>query len=488
MRPKAGTEPDVFLSSPLRDFADVRAEIIALAPSRFWSIPAELAVESGTPGMAITQRMAQQIRTSNIFICVLTGRYGTSVFEDTQSVSILETEIYHAALFHDDPNFFLMEPFDADARLNGLLDVVRTMRPGVLTGLVRPKRDIMDEIRRILEASKPRKQRSRALSRRKLVSELTFRRGAAPRDIEFLDRVFRPVSDRADKDRIREQLSFLTSETRMEYRLSRTWIVLRELSAAPYDDEGYSEYLPLWNTALGAWSSAAAWLSLHGHLYAGRLAAVNSLLRIRESMNPRELAEDLPRYIQGTKGARGSEYYSMAKLMRTKAEREHYLRLARSDVEQGLAAQTDGDVSGYLAILGHIDVAQGRLTDATAIFSRMRELREERGDPGGIGEALKDEASVLIRQWRFTEAENRLHRAVELLEIAANHPFLVQALKALAVAQAANGHIPAARATLLHAYDVAVQHEIYAQISTLMELVHDPATVLGHLSALIGRR
>jgi tetratricopeptide (TPR) repeat protein len=475
----SGTEPDVFLSSPLQGFAEVRAEITALAPSRFWTVPADFDVEHGTPAFAIVERMADQIRNSNLFICVLTGRYGTSVYEDAASVSILETEIYHAALFHRNVHFYRMEPFEVDERIGGLLEILRTVRPDALDDRPRPKREIIDQIGRVLESSRPRK-RSRALSIRRLVSELAVRRGDGGHDIEFFDGVFRRISDKPNKDRIENELASLAGETRMEYQLTRMWIALRELSAAPYDDSKYAEYLPLWNAALGAWSSAAAWLGLHGHLYAGRLAAVNSLLRIRESMEPRQVQEDLARYIQGTKGARGSEYYSMARLMRTKAERDRYLGLAASEVEQAMRAQSAGDdISGYLAILGHIHVGQRRLHEAASDFAAMRELREKRGDLGGIGEAKKDQALILMRQRRFSRARELLNEAVE--QLSAEPPkygFLVQALKARAVTEAATGDIFAARATLLTAYDIATQQQIYDQITVLMELIHDPRSLL----------
>jgi len=59
--------------------------------------------------------------------------------------------------------------------------------------------------------------------------------------------------------RLRFLLVDLAGEQSIERRLTRTWIALRELCAAPYDAPEFKEYLPYWNEALGAWSSAAAW-------------------------------------------------------------------------------------------------------------------------------------------------------------------------------------------------------------------------------------
>jgi tetratricopeptide (TPR) repeat protein len=480
----SANEPDIFLSSPLREFEDVRAEITALAPSRFWALPTDLATDRGTPPFAVVDRMMSQIRSSSMFVCVLSGRYGTSVYERTESVSILETEIYHAALFHRNAHFFLMEPFDADERLSGLLDIVRTLRPEAVDDRPRPKREILDAIGRIVETSKPEKPQSRALSIRRLVLELSSRRGRNGSDIEFFDRVFRKVSDEPDRDAIERELAKLADEPRMEHRLIGMWIALRELSAAPYDSPAFKDYLPLWNAALGAWASAAAWLGLHGHLYAGRLAAVNSLLRVRAGTDSRELEGDLAEHIQGTQGARASEYYSIAKLVGSvPSERAQYLQLALKDVEQALKTLT-GDVSGYLAIRGKIYAAQGRLDLAMHDFCSMLRMRKERDDPAGVGQALADIGFVYLKEWSFTKALKHLNEAVELLETARNYPFLVRALRVRAAAQAANGLLGEARASLLRAYDIAVSNDIHSQITPLMEVLHDPFVLLDYL----GRR
>jgi hypothetical protein len=185
---------------------------------------------------------------------------------------------------------------------------------------------------------------------------------SAAADIQkFLDKVFRPVTTKPDLDHIRVLLDGLAGEQSIEKRLTRTWIALRELCAAPYDAPEFAEYLPHWDRALGTWSSAAAWYGLHGHLYAGRLSAVNSQLSIRARLSrPTSRVSD-DQHWQGTKGARASEYYSMAKLMQTKEKRDAYFLLAERDIEDSLQSGLD-NAAGYYTIRGHIRLRQGNIS------------------------------------------------------------------------------------------------------------------------------
>lgn len=144
-----------------------------------------------------------------------------------------------------------MEPFNPPEKPKGLLDLIRTLRPGVIPNRAEPERVILDEIERILDANPSKGCRPWAISVRNFVSQLAFRRGHPKPNLEFLDRVFRPVSQKPDRDHIRVLLDGLREEQSIEKRLTRTWIALRELCAAPYDDPRFKEYLPLRNEVLG---------------------------------------------------------------------------------------------------------------------------------------------------------------------------------------------------------------------------------------------
>lgn len=471
---------DVFLSSAFRGFKDERQRIHDLDPRRIWTVEEQrpdLDQRKGASPFFIVDELITQIRHSNLFICVLRDVYGSSVFGNTESVSFLETEIYQAALFHNNVRFFLMEPFNPSEKLKGLLDLVGALRPGIIPERAQPKTVVLDDIKRALEAT-PSKHRPWAISIRKFISQLAVRRGHPKPDVEFFDKVFRPVSERPDRDHIQVLLDGLSNEQSIEKRLTRTWIALRELSAAPYDDVKFKEYLPLWNEVLGVWSSAAAWYGLHGHLYAGRLAAVNSQLAIRAHMDWRGADRSATHYIQGTKGARASEYYSMAKLMPTQAQRDEYLRLAEQDVEDALRSIED-EPSGYLAIRGHIHLIQGKLAEALADFERAKALKEAAHDAKAAGEAKADIALVHMRCGNLREAVKLLRESVATLDDAKSTTFAIRARKRLAMALLRSGRPFHAWRELNTAYETAVKNQIYDQVTPTMEIANRVAVAFG---------
>jgi len=475
------SDRDVFLSSAFMNFLDVRERICALDRRRFWTIGPKVRPEYGIPSFVIIDTLVEQVRKSKVFICILRDVYGSSVFGKTESISYLETEIYQAALFHNDAHFFLMEPFNPVPRLRGLIELINTIRPGIIPTQVLTEAQVLDRIQRILERSAARRRLPWTISLGKLLGALAARRGPPQPDIEFFDNVFSSVYRASDalpnKDHIEVLLNDLDATMGMEERLTRMWTALRELSAAPYNQPTFAEYLPFWNAALGAWSSAAAWYGLHGHLYAGRLAAVNSLLKIRTTMEWTEAEHDASHYIQGTKGGRASEYYSMAKLMPTKAQRHEYFELALTDIKDALHVAAI-DISGYLAIRGHIYREQDRLTEALKEFTEMLRLREREGSVGGVGEALADLGLVRFKLGNAREARVLLQQGKEMLESAGRYEFAIRAKKRLALAYRMRHPYRAFR-ELCEAYDMAQERQVYSQITSLMEFVHEIGCNIG---------
>jgi tetratricopeptide (TPR) repeat protein len=479
--------PDVFLSSAFRGFGDVREKIHEIDMARIWTVEAsgrtDLDQRTGASPFYIVDELIAQIRRSNLLICVLRDVYGSSVFGATESVSFLETEIYQAALFHNNIRFFLMESFNPDGKLKGLLELVNTLRPGIVPERAQSEPAVLDAIKRTL-AETPRRRHPWAFSVKKLVGELAYRRGDPQPAIQFFDKVFRPVSEKPDRDHIRVLLDGLAGEKSIERRLTRTWIALRELCAAPYDALKFAEYLPLWNEALGVWSGAAAWYGLHGHLYAGRLAAVNSQISIRERMDWRAEPHDSVHYIQGTKGAiqgtkgaRASEYYSMAKLLPSRSQRTHYLQLAEHDVEDALRSIQD-EPSGYLTIRGHIRLMQGNVRKALADFEEVMRLKEAAGDTKGLGESLADVGLAQLRRGNRSLAVRLLREGVVRLEGDGNPTFAVRAKKRLAQALFLSGHPIQAIRELSAVHEAALENQIYDQITATTDMAYRIATVL----------
>jgi tetratricopeptide (TPR) repeat protein len=466
-------EPDIFLSSAFRGFMEIRETIRDMDRKRIWAVEAhrkDLDQAKGASPFYIVDELISQIRRSSLFLCVLRDVYGSSVFGEAESVSFLETEIYQAALFHNNIRFFLMEPFNPPPKLAGLLELVRTVRPGIVPERALPQDVVLDQIKRIVEtATKP--SRSWTLGVRSFVSELERRRGHPKPGIEFLDKVFRPVSDKPDLDHVRFLLDGLAGEQSIEKRLTRTWIALRELCAAPYDAPEFSEYLPHWDRALGVWSSAAAWYGLHGHLYAGRLSAVNSQLSIRARLSRPTSGVSDDQHWQGTKGARASEYYSMARLMQTKEKRGEYFLLAEREIEDALQSGLD-NAAGYYTIRGHIRLQQGKSQLALSEFEEARRLNAGRGDTAAAAESLADYGLAHLQLGNKRQAISLLRQAVERFQETGNLTFAVRAKKRLALAYLQAWHPFLAMQELEDAYEMASKHQIFDQIAPVMELLH----------------
>jgi tetratricopeptide (TPR) repeat protein len=472
-------DPDIFLSSAFHDFMDIRAKIRTIDEKRIWAVDVhrkDLDQKLGASPFYIVDELMAQIRRSTLIICVLRDVYGTSVFGEAESVSFLETEIYQAALFHGNVRFFLMEPFNPPAKLRGLLELIRAIRPGVVPDRALPEDVVIGQIKRAVEATSPRK-RSWTLAVRNLVGELERARGHPRPDIELFDRVFRPVSVKPDLDHIRSLLDGLDGEQSIEKRLTRTWIAIRELCAAPYDMPEFGEYLPHWDRALGVWSSSAAWYGLHGHLYAGRLAAVNSLLAIRSRLPGDVLHGSDERHFHGTKGARASEYYSMAKLMRSDEKRAEYYGLAERDIEDALRSGVD-EPAGYLTIRGHIRLRQGNPDLALLEFEEVRRLHEGRDDDA-LAESLADLGLAQLELGNNRQAVSLLRESVERFGSAGNVTFCVRAKKRLALAYFRAWRPNSAARELREAYDMAYQHQIFDQIAPIMELLHRVSEATG---------
>lgn len=289
----------------------------------------------------------QRVRETREFICIVDGSYGRPW--NLAQLCVLELEIFTAALAGNPFHFFVLDPYEADPRTETLLEAVRLVKPELRDARPKSRHDILADLRLRLT----RGPTIGAGERRGGGS------GVAPNlDVRFLDGNFMPLrEDPPSQELIRDLLSRASSETDEATRLVSTWMAIRHLCATPYSDPRYTEFLPLWDAALSQWASAAAWYGLHGHHYLGRLAAVNTLISIREHMAGGE-GPGVPS-IHGTYGARASEYYSMAKMTRSRSSRRTLLRRALADVNHSLEGQV-ADRSGLLAIRGSVLQALGK--------------------------------------------------------------------------------------------------------------------------------
>jgi tetratricopeptide (TPR) repeat protein len=243
---------------------------------------------------------------------------------------------------------------------------------------------------------------------------------------------------------------------------------MRHLSAAPYTEPQYEEYLPLWEKALSQWASASAWYGLHGHLSLGRLAAVNSLLGIRQHMSTTMQSRVGLPSIQGTQGAIASEYYSIAKLVESFIDRHSLLKKALWNVNTALAVKQNSDISGLLAIRGSIRLGLGQPLKAVKDYREVLQQRLDANEgPGSVGEAQAELGMAYLCLGRVWKAQELLEAGVESLALSSRHPFTVRALKKLSYFYALTFRRERAAQALECARSIAMAHEIEGQLEQL---------------------
>jgi hypothetical protein len=152
---------------------------------------------------------------------------------------------------------------------------------------------------------------------------------------------------------------------------------------------------PLWDRAFGLWSSNASWFGLHGHLWMGPLAAINSQIGLRTKFATSAKYNSVLD-VREPFGARASAIYSIAQRMASRRRKFwHYhqvVRLATLAIEQDRNSQ-----QGALSVRAHalMRMAQlGHVWDlwgASSDFKESLELRtKSAASPASIGEAMSD--------------------------------------------------------------------------------------------------
>jgi len=415
----------------------------------------------------------KQVRAAPKFICLLDGSFGTTWNEG--QISILELELATAAFSKRDIWIFRLAPFDnADPRIESLLKAIGIACPTARINGPVTEDQVLASIASILE---PVGTVPQTLRVGPLVQNLARRRSPTlnfnlhMRDVQFLNGTFAPLFDGApDKEVIVRLLEQASAESVTPDKLARLWIAIRHLSAAPFSDTRFEEYLPLWETALGKWSSASAWYALHGHFFLGRLASINTLSTIRMRM-PEHMQRRLgPPSIFANAGAAASEYYSIAKLVPSRRQRQWLLRKALWNCNAALSEAETSDSSGLLDIRGHVKMHMlnpiGGLWDFKRALA-IRRSQAQRADRIGESEVHLGRAYAYFR--RHAKAERLLQDGIAKLRSTDNHPFTVQALRHLAVFYGRIGRTREALSMLREAQGIARQYEIQGQLQQVEE-------------------
>lgn len=468
--------PYAFLSSLYTEHKELRAAIFdaGLEEARpVWvAEKSDPALVDRAP-LDIVDALIDRVRRAEVFICVFGGHRSerdhgapVEVVGSPSAVSYFEIELYQAALLKRPIHLFIASGFVPGPQLSALIETLqfalpeswRTTRPMTDDEIIREVRALLRDRGR---PSSLRKSPLRRLAQRldDIRSTLWHKRGGHYADLIFLNGEYERRSRLPDKDLIDDLLKDVSrTDVDFERKLARLWIALRELMAAPFGESRYAEYRDLWNAVLGRWTSAAAWYGLHGHLYMGCLAALNTQAVVREQLRENRQSTPSTTSTEHPGGPLASAYYSIAKLNLGVFAKRNNFEKALAHVEKSLAARAHGDRSGLLAIRGSIHLQLWKVVRAVRDYEEVLRLREAAGEGAGrIGEALSELGYGYVWEGRLLKGRDCLEKGVELLAQSGRREFLVRAMEKLAAVYRVTGQAAKARETKRDAERIATE-------------------------------
>lgn len=212
---------------------------------------------------------------------------------------------------------------------------------------------------------------------------------------------------------------------------------------APHGSVRDKDVLVHWNAAYSQWASAAAWYGLHGHLYMGCVAALNSMrdvrLRIRDAGFPNlDFAETM---YPG--GELASAKYSIAKLLCDEDARIAILREALEDANREISTGADphaNALSVRAAIVGALGDRAASVRDYEEVL-RCREAAT--AGPGPMGVALSNLGFAYLLRGSLWKGRCLIETGVQLLSenppLTHSAGFLARAKRKLASAYLLTG-------------------------------------------------
>ncbi len=313
-----------------------------------------------------------------------------------------------------------------------------------------------------------------------------------------------------DRLQVEDQLSKAEQVRPHARRLHHLWDVIQTLFSVPW--QNHEDSLDLWDRALGGWGKSSAWSGQHGLLYAGTLAATNTLLMVRalaasgeehaslesilrtgDSSRPGTPQPWLRLYQLG--GALGSEYYSVARLSPRRHRNHFFLKADRwcQVAERCRAierkAGLEPDLEGHAAVASIRGEVRMRLGDAPGSISQLEDSLRFRQDAGLDIEAVAwaqvalGYAQFVLDVDRRTGAET-LEAATRALEGGRSPEFAVRAKKRLAHVMVRQLRLGDALRERDSALALAKHHELFGQVADLEAMLPRP---LGNVLRLFRR-
>jgi hypothetical protein len=465
------TAPAAFLASRMLPLLDARKAIFDRGQNE--GVPVWVSEHSGASTaqqdpQAIRLRCLKAVRDCPIFICVLDGTYGSPL--DQSDVSILELEIFMAALAGKPIRMIQIDRAPSDPRLTSLIAGIRAASVQPITMERSSRADLPSVVAAIAANAANAANASPTTTRLNFGGFLQWLARArfvlrlirSSSDIQFLNGVQAPIAPYpSDESLIRGLIGEARASTAIPDAIAALWTAFRHLSTMPNDGAGRGDQLALRRAFFGEWARCAAWYGLHGHLYLGRLAAVNSA---RLLAAPRSEDET----IQSSSGAMASEYYSIAKQIPSRTLR-FALRVRALQLLNEALVRGEPEPSGLLAIRGSVKFSIGRPFSAIDDYKAVVALRSRGGfSIGEVGEAESELGFGYHLMRRNSRAEPLLVSGVEKLRLDDRPEFTVRALRKLARFYRGSGRHDEARRSFHEALTLARTRELNGQLSQLL--------------------
>lgn len=441
-------KPKVFISSSFKDFAH-QGEVDLALRQRIVEDAATLPIccrayetqnlEPAADADEIIDRCFSGIRGCDLFVFLLTGRHGSGVGYLASGIlsSYLELELFSAAML--DKPILVLHLRDREPQ-PALRDVMALLRSAFDAAeyYIDDERGLRDhfravclrfaEGRRVVQSSPMSAQLPDWLSIRR--TRPTSQEDVDAPALQFLGGQFACSGKAADMDKARALIAQLDEGTRgaasarkaMSHgaALFRLWAAIREL----IDDTGSARadplLAPLWDQALGRWAAHASWLGLHGHLWLGPMAAVNSQSQLRHDFATNKFFKSANN-VREPLGARASALYSIAQRLRSRERQVFHYKEVEQLATRAMALDPR-NAQGARTIRAHaaLRLAQSgrywKVWDAERDFRAALRAREQSGaSPAQIGESMVDLGFLFAFTLRSRRGFDLMEKGLELM-------------------------------------------------------------------------
>ncbi len=451
---------------------------------------AELAI---TDPLAVADQLVDLLNASACVVVILAGarkkdfQTGSPLAVGGQAVatSHFEIELLAAAVSGKPIHLFKLAGFDPGPRLRALLDCLKFAYPEWSSAAVQTASEIEAAVEAILQNQAQEEGATGGEVMKQMVRGFFLERGkpalAGSMEIDFLGGEIEVRGGEVDVVRVEQALAegsgFVAGSARgyqsldVQQRLSRAWIALRELMACSFNPGDSlnrkfyrADLLPLWDRALSAWSGAAAWSSLHGHVYLGPVAALSAIARTRQAARVERKArlEMDSVSLLHPYGGYASAYYSIAQRLPFGAARKAYFHAFRN-ANLGLVDLPND--SGLHALRGSIELRLYHPWRAVADYEKAWRLHPKgRIECPETGQIMIELAvgQIYIGHWiRARQLADRGLTQMRLLQI--QDGFLARALRKCAHIHKLSGSFRRAAELKEEARQVALKGKIFDQ-------------------------